>query len=209
MTLGEELSTIRNNIKEVSDKSRVTDSFLYSLWKKARGRILGDRTNISRWNWKRFCIELEQAKSHNCECVAVGCDILKSVYPVPQPAINRQKDIIEVQTLSGRLIGIAEEYELMSERHDDVKSAVMRASFYNNHLIIWNNLNLKAVQVYAPWDDILAWQDIQYCTDELPCIDVLQTDTGLSERESEAVLRLTLDLLKHVITIQDEDEIKV
>jgi hypothetical protein len=79
MKIGELISTVRQLIKEVQDDSKYTDSFLWSII----STCAKDKSSVH--NRTRFCIELERVKHHDCSCVAVGCDVLRTKYKVPTP----------------------------------------------------------------------------------------------------------------------------
>jgi len=63
MKIWELLSTIRVTIKEVTDDSKYTDSYLWSLVVQARATVLGNsikgKSYISSWSSHRFCVDLE------------------------------------------------------------------------------------------------------------------------------------------------------
>ena len=67
MKIWELLSTIRLTIKEITDDSKYTDSYLWSLVVQARATVLGNnikgKSFISSWSSHRFCIELELVKA--------------------------------------------------------------------------------------------------------------------------------------------------
>jgi len=60
MKIGELLSTIRVTIKEITDDSRYTNSYLWSLVVQARTTVLGNnikgKSFISSWSSYRFCV---------------------------------------------------------------------------------------------------------------------------------------------------------
>ena len=75
-TVASNISAVRSLIRQVQDDSDYTDKFLYSLLSSAKARLLRqklDRGKLSEFNWVTFCVSLERGKSHNCDCVAVGC----------------------------------------------------------------------------------------------------------------------------------------
>ncbi len=192
MKYAEHISNLRHALAEVTDESDFTDSYLYSIWKQGRAKFLGQKAkrkdHIPLSNWHTFCIELEVGKSHDCTCVPVGCQVLKSKYEIPGVVASRVREYLEVLTLDGQQISYRTEAEKKSDRYDDIKKDRLGYMLFNRKLIIWDdNLALKAVQARGLWSDPLAWQDIQLCTESNPCVDVYELDSGLTE-EDEALI---------------------
>lgn len=194
MKYAEHLSNLRNSIKEVSSESDFTDSLLYSYWKMGRANFLSQKAkrkdHIPRTNWHTFCIELEAGKSHDCSCVPVGCQVLKSIYEVPGVISSRVGEYLQVLTLDGSPISYKTEAEKKSDKLDDIKKDTLGYMVFNRKLVIWDDrLALKAVQCRGIWSDPLAWQDIQLCTDTSPCVDVYDLDSGLTEDDEGLIIQ--------------------
>lgn len=208
MTYSEVLSTIRQSIKEVADDSKYSDSYLYSLWKLGRSKFLSQRTKsknfVSNNNWITVCLELEKGKSHDCSCIANGCDVLKTKHEIASSINSRVSQNIEILTLDGTLIPHRYAYEVKSDMLDPIKKNRLAYTIVNNKIIIWNSLELKAIQIRQLADDPLHYQEIQYCTESNPCVDIYELQTGLSDDVQELVIRNTLDLLQLPLTRQDD-----
>lgn len=211
MTYSEVLSTIRQTIKEVDDDSKYTDSYLYSLWKMGRAKFLSQRLKsknyVDRQNWITVCLELELAKSHDCSCILVGCDVLKTKHPIATSMTGRVTSNIEVLTLDGTLIPHRHAYEIKTDMYDPIKSDKLGYTIVNNKIVIWNTLELKAIQIRQLSNDPLYYQDIQYCsssTDTPDCVDIYSLETGLPEELEELTLRNTLELLNIPLTRPDD-----
>lgn len=209
MTISEAIADARKVLEEVSATSDFTDSFIWRMYSTAKARVYrnqeGKRQYISAWAKHRFCIQLEKVKSHDCECVAVGCDVLRTVHKVPKPLTGRMSDVIEVLTLSGKQLGFRTEAEVKSDLLDDVKKKEPSFGVYNQYLYIWNNLNLKAIQLNAPWDNIVDWQEIQYCDDNTSeCVDVYSLETGVGLEQHEDILKIIPEILKYSLQIPDD-----
>lgn len=194
MKYAEHISNLRHALKEVTDESDYSDSYLYSIWKEGRAKFLGQKAkrkdHIPRSNWHTFCMELEIGKSHDCSCVPVGCEVLKSKYEIPGVIASRMNEYLHILTLDGQQISYKTEAEKKSDGYDDIKKDTLGYMIYNRKLIIWDDrLALKAVQCRALWSDPLAWQDIQLCTDTTPCIDVYDLDSGLTEEDDALIIQ--------------------
>lgn len=193
MKYAEHISNLRHAIKEVSDESDFTDSYLYGLWKRGRAKFLGQKAkrkdHIPRTNWHTFCMELETAKSHDCSCVPSGCMVKKSVYEIPGVIASRVGEYLQVLTLDGTQVSYKTEAEKKSDMLDDIKKDKLGYMIFNRRVVIWDDrLELKAVQLRGVWADPLAWQDIQLCTDTTPCVDVYNLDSGLTEEDESLII---------------------
>lgn len=214
MTLKEELSTLRNSLKEITDDSKYTDSYLYSIWKKARARVYkaDSKKFVSQWSWHRFCVELESATNHDCGCIPEGCSAVKSLYKIPKALSTSKGDYLEVITLGGRTVGVVREQDVRYDNLDPIKSGKLRASIYNQYLYIWNTNRLKYIQVNGFWEDITEWEDVKACgtvsdgttETEVDCTPIYELDLGIGEAESESILRICLELLGFPLSRVDD-----
>lgn len=206
-TIRKELSTFREMIEEVTDDSNITDSFLYDIWNKSRATVLRNELKannlLSPWNRMRFCVDLELNKSHNCDCVKVGCDALYTKFEIPKPITGIYVGAIEVFTIYGERIGYADEPAVQSDQDDPVKNGKLRWSLYNKKIVVWNSKKLPTIQINGVWEDILDWEDIQTCPDE-DCPDILDKDLGINEHNAEAILRRAFDTIKPKLGIVDD-----
>lgn len=199
-TIQQHISDIRGYIKQVQDDSHFTDSFIYRSLNKAKNKIreqnLSKANFVSNFEWRTFCIELERTKSHDCSCVKVGCDVLKSVYELPGVNTSGRKDLIRIHTLGDILIPYKNEEEIKDDITDDVKSGLPGYMIRNGKIIIWNNLDYKAVQVTVLPEDITEWIDIQLCdVASKPCFDITKDSYDLGGGDEYDVHMLTLQML--------------
>ena len=208
MIYSEHISNLRNTIRAVSGDSDMTNSYLYSIWKIGRATFLSQKAkkknHIANSNKHVFCLELEKDKSHDCGCVKVGCDALKSINELPAVISSYTRSLLKVMTLDGEVIPHRTEAEVRSANLDPIKKDSLAYTIYNNKLVIWNTLTLKAVQVEGVWSDPLAWQDIQYCDDDLPCVDVTEMESGLSAEDENLILRNSLEILGITLKLQTD-----
>lgn len=201
MTIQEEISTLREALLQHAPDKVVgswTDSFLYSIWKKQRAEAI--RSRFFTTNKQTFCLELEDALSHECGCVPVGCKVRKSIHPIPQAADG----YINIRTLDNRVIGAMPVNNQFSSSLDPLLNNKRRYSIVNQHVIIWNDPYLKAVQVEAVWEDPYDWVGIQYCGSDNGLDDCAELDTidaGITEQQSNMALRLSLNILLPLLNI--------
>lgn len=191
MKIGELISTVRQLIKEVQDDSKYTDSFLWSII----STCAKDKSTIHTRT--RFCIELERVKHHDCSCVAVGCDVLRTKYKVPTPIK------ITAYTMMGDTIGYSSDQELRFNVYDPIKSKAIRYNFHNQYLYIYNTLDLKYVQLEGTWENVTEWSDVQYCGDS-DCIEIYELESGISRLDTKEVYEQVLRLLQIPLTRPDD-----
>lgn len=209
MTIGESISSIRANLKLVSDDSDFTNSDLYTRWKQKRAMLLNQRASkfhhISQWNTHTFCLALEKSKFHDCDCISSGCEVLKSKFSIPSPVSTRNKNLLRVTTLDGTLLPYRTAREIKSDRYDPIKCDQPAYDIQNQTLIIWNNLNYKVIRVEGVWADIVAFQDIQYCSQDNPCVDAFDLETGFDEHLESIVQQMVLQDLGITKQIRDDN----
>lgn len=216
MKLSEELSTLRNNIKKVSPDTKINNSLLYSIWSRKRAAVLSDqikkRNFISDSNYKSYCIELEEVTSHNCDCPNIlrllnglGCIVLRSKVELPLVISGILNDEYQFSTLGGKSIGLTQESLIESEKYDSIKNNAYRVTLKNRKAYIWNATLLPGISVKGLWSDIVAWNDLQYCSNQVPCVDVYEQETGLSLELSDKVQILaTREYLETTARIKDD-----
>lgn len=205
-TIAQHVGVIRTLIKEHSDDSLYSDQFLFELFKNGAKKLQYQKLrrwdHLSEWNRSRYCIKLEKAKSHNCECVAVGCDVLKSVHKIPKPLTNRDRDMIKVFDLNGNRIDQVTTQEQIDNMSDPSGIKQKRTSFeiVNQRVVIYNNLELKAVEVEEIAEDETQWAGIKLCDSEgnetnQDCFNIQTSDYPLDSELVEPTYRLVLELL--------------
>lgn len=179
------------------------ESFIYSIWKKYRAVEI--KNNISIVNRQTFCIELISATAHDCDCIPFGCKVRKSVHPIPNVIGDSFANTLRVMTFSGTVIGYSEEGEIFSDSIDPVKKNRRRYSIKNGHILVWNDKDLKALQVQGPWEDPTEWIDIELCNDETTpgaCSSMDTISAALTEEQSARVLENALKELLNPLQIK-------
>lgn len=207
MKIAELLSTIRVTIKEITDDSKYTDSYLWSLVVQARATVLGNnirgKSFISSWSSNRFCIELELVKAEDCSCIPDNsCKVLRSKYKIPRPLIGRYRNAMQVKLLDGKLLGMIEEYQLKSDALDPIKGQSLRYSIINQYLYLWRSRTLKCIYVDGIWENILEWQDIQSQED---CNDIYEIESGIGQSEVTGIMQIMATLLQLPLSRKDDD----
>lgn len=174
--------------------------------------MLNQRINrhrrINYWNTTRFCMELEKAKSHDCPCVDMGCDALRSVHKLPRTLESQRiGSLIRVEDLTGNPIPRKNSSAVRTDMYDPIKRN--RPGYYisNQRIILLNAPNRKAVQVQGVWEDPLEWADIHYCGkgDEHPCPDVWEQDSLLDAYLEEHALRNAIELITNAKKMPEDE----
>jgi len=177
------IAEFRTVTGEHTDSTRFTDKDIYKALNNAkmklRDQTLSKDDKVSDFEYRTFCIELEKTKSHDCDCVPVGCTVLKSKYAIPGVATSRTKDHIKIHTLGDVLIPNRNEEEIKDVKTDDILGGKHGYMIRNQKIIIWNNLLYPAVMVTGYWDNLLDWEGIQYCSEDNPCLDIRDLDFDL------------------------------
>lgn len=190
MTVSEIISLIRTGIKEHSDDTYYEDQYLWELFLIEKADILSKHEDKSRFidphNYIKFCMELEKAKSHECGCLAIGCDVLKTKNKLPRFITSKQRSLMRLYDLSNRTIQTIDEWDYDNLKVHPVYSKKTLASIVNSNVVLWNNLDKKVIQISGIPEDILDVGDVQYCNPNDPtapeCIDVYNTDIGLEKK---------------------------
>lgn len=194
MTVSKIISKLRSSLEAYTEDTSVfQDQYLYELFLEGRAtelsRRLDNHNQINPQNYQTFCIGLESALSHECGCLTVGCNVLKSKHKLPRVIIGKTHTSLKVHGLGFNItIDPIQEKDLDFLKHNDIKKNKAFYTIINDYLIIWNNDSLEALQVTALWEDIVEWEDIQYCTETNPCKDVFELDLGL-DRSLERVAK--------------------
>jgi len=194
MKIGELISTVRQLIKEVQDDSKYTDSFLWSII----STCAKDKSSVH--NRTRFCIELERVKHHDCSCVAVGCDVLRTLYKVPTPIK------MTVYSMTGDTIGHSFDQELKFNMYDPIKSKAIRHNLHNQYLYIYNTLDLKYVQLEGTWENVADWIDVQYCGNDAQtsCVEIYDLESGIARTDTKDVYEQVFRLLQIPLSRPDD-----
>ena len=106
MTIAKHIAVLRGLIRQYSEtETPFSDEYLYQIFNAAALRLIRQKLDrnmkLSAWNDKMFCIALEAATIHDCDCLP-SCTVLKSKYKIPKPMTTRNRDMIKVHTLDHR-----------------------------------------------------------------------------------------------------------
>lgn len=167
MTIGEIVGDVRTTIKAHSDDSNYSDQYLYNLIKSYRNLFLKrkyeSRKTISPLVWQTICLPLEVSKYHDCDCIDVGCNVLKSTTIIPSVLVGRNKPFIKVQTFDGVSIPYITPDRVKTNKYTNVLAEATGYYIQNKKLVIWNNLDIRAVLVPGIYENPLLLADYSLC----------------------------------------------
>jgi hypothetical protein len=215
MTVNETISRLKGLLKE-HDRSKgvYTDKFLWENWVIAKDLVVSQRLrsgkSLNSLAYTTICMELEKAKSHECGCILVGCDVLKTKYKLEDVLTTTNMTKIRVMTLDNTIIDEIDEWEFNAfDKYDDVFRDQTLYSIVNNRIVIWNNLDLKVIQVSAIWSDVTKLADIQYCSDNndtnLPCVDIFNKDIGIDVDLAYRIDQLWLERMGTTLPLREDE----
>lgn len=157
MTNNKVISEIRIALKELSDDSNYSDQFLLQKALESRAEILAqklsDNKYISEFNYSSFCVELERDKFYDCDCVSVGCDVLKSVHIIPSVLTSNSKMLLQIMSLDGKTYSYATPEQVKEAKYSKTKANNIFWYIQNGRIVIFNTLRKKAVYVKGLFED--------------------------------------------------------
>ena len=189
MTIQEGISIIRSLINKTSDDNTYTDELLYELLSKARAEILDKEYNKfefkSNFDRHSICVPMCVSTSHDCECVPVGCTVLRSRFRIPRSLTQRVRDSMEVYTLGEKRL-----LPMTKEQADSYKWSAIRCKsigweIRNQFLILWNadtvNAFPRVVRVDMVPEDVVDLASIPKCDEQgnytgETCVDPYMVD---------------------------------
>lgn len=214
-TINTHISVMRDYIREWSDDSTYSDAFLYQIIKSAKNQLQYRKARqwyyLSDLNYQRYCVSLEEGVSHNCDCVAVGCKVLKTEVEIPRPLSGRNRDIISVFTLGGKKLPHYLEEELEEMAFDDIKKGKPSFSIIGRKIVIFNApKKWKAVQVEGIFEDPTQWAGITLCDKEtgedtgISCFKVLEDEFPIDSELELPMYQMALQLLQIPLQILED-----
>lgn len=211
----EHIYKLRTLIKQYSDDSIYSDEFLYSLLKDSRNTLLEREvkkfTKDSEFHKSSGCMPLEVSTYHDCDCLPfeVKCKVLKSKFPIPKVLTGRNKELLKIMNLEGRqIIPFITSTDLRNLKYTKTKGKGTKYGIFNQHLIIFNTLKLKAVLFEGIFEDPLELKNISFCNEEgieTQCYNLNTTDFPIKGSLNFSMYQICLDMLKIPLQIKSDD----
>ena len=167
MKIGDIVGDVRTTIKAHSVDTNFSDEYLYNIIRSYRNQFLKrkyeSRNSMSPINWQTICLPLKKTKYHDCSCISVGCDILKSEKTIPSVVVGRNRPFIKIQTFDGVTIPYITPDRVKTNRYTNILADVPGYFIQNKKIILWNTLQLKAVLISWVLEDPRMLSKYQLC----------------------------------------------
>lgn len=208
MTIETGISIIRSLINQYSDDSSYTDELLYELVAKARSEIMDKEYNKfeykSDWDYQHICVPMCVATNHDCDCVPVGCKVLKSKFQLPRPLTARNKNEFYVYTLGGTPLIPMNKRDYDLAQLSDILKDVIGYEIRDKWLILWGadtqRVIPKTLDIKMIPEDVVQLAQVPKCnangtyTGET-CLDPLILDMNMKGAYEMLAYQRVLDYL--------------
>ena len=176
-TIKSHISTLRNRLKLHSDDSNFTDEYLYKTLTDARSMLIKRRTDkrnsLDPINWQTLCLPLVESQYHNCECVNVGCTVLKGTIKIPNIIMSRNKPLIKVVDFAGKTIPYTDELDIINNKYSKIKKNMATWTLIGDTFYLFNDLSRAMVMVRAIFQDPFDLANVSTCGDgNQACYDI-------------------------------------
>ena len=171
-----------------SDDVRLEDRHIYNKMITVRSKLISQeakkRQKINQWSYQTLnCIELIKAQAHECPCLPpIGCEILRSKYPIPKPLTDLNTHLIQsVTTLDGSIIFSEISWSEKKYKSSN-KYTANKPDYYmrNNYLYITHKSGLKVITLTGLFDDPLEAEKFpSYCNED--CQDCFDCESMLEK----------------------------
>jgi hypothetical protein len=182
-TIAEIIGSIRLILKEQSDDSLFTDQFLYNEISGITARLIAEKYSsdkeVSYVHWQTITLKLKREKYVDCGCVQVGCTILRSIETIPPVVVTYLKrPLIRVRLFSGELLPYVRPERQRTNRYSETMGDSPAYYIENNKIIIWNNIDFKAVIVEGVFTSPIDLSKYSICDSEgtsfdTPCYNIV------------------------------------
>jgi len=207
MTIDKHIAAIRGMLREHNERDALfTDEALYHHFSVAVAELhkqkIDREKNYDPFSIQYFCIGTVPGKVHDCNCVDVGCDVLRSIYQIPKPISNRSSPFIRVRTLEHQDIPFVDPSAANAINTDPVRKGKLHYSIINRTVILWNTKGKvpKAILVGGLFEDPLEWAGLQLCdpngnVTEASCFDAKSQDFPVDQDLVRRAYRLTIEAM--------------
>ena len=157
-----------------SDDSRLTSRHIYNKMITVRNKLISQKARkkqkISQWSYQTLpCVKLEKVPKHDCPCLPpIGCDILKTKFPLPKPIVDLNNHLIQsVTSIDGSIIyseigWIEKKYKAFN------KYTSLKPDYFikNNYLYITHKRGPKIISITGLFEDPIEVENYpSYCSE--------------------------------------------
>lgn len=197
-----------------SDDSRLTSRHIYNKMVSVRAKLLTQKANkkqpISQWDYQIIpCLELQKALPYECPCIPpIGCEILRTVYKLPQPITSLNGHLLQsVTSLEGSII-----YSEVSWSEKKYKSSNKytgnKPDFFirDNYLYITHKKGSKLISVVGLFENPLEVDQLSsYCSEDEDCKSPLDKEFPLDNSLVETLIEMCFNELIVMFSQSKED----
>jgi len=203
MTIKEAISFLRTSLKEHTDTSAFPNGYLWEVFSAALSEVREQQIRKLKYinpnTYQTFCIEMEEGTTHMCgDCIGdIGCPALISKHPIPDYLTTSLGTTLRISTLSGQIVDMITGEDYMTAfSYDEAYRNKKYGFIENGKIVIPNKKNPKVLKVRAIWNNLLDWEDIQYCSDEAnENCDIMNTDVGVNPSDKPEILKRAFRML--------------
>ena len=202
-----------------SDDSRLSFRHIYSKVLTSRDKLMTQKINkrqlISQWNYQTInCVELVKAQPYECPCLpAVGCEILKTKYPLPKPLTGLLEGHVlqSVTSLDGSVVFSKTTWENKKYKKGS-KFTKAKPDYYirGDYLYITTKSSPRYISVTGLFEDPL--EVLKYpnscekeCEDCYDCISPLDRDLPIDKNMVETLVEMAAQELIALFSQGKED----
>jgi hypothetical protein len=192
MTIREIIARIINLYEKgvPSRNVRLSPRHVYNKIVTVRSKLISQeakkRQKINQWNYQTLpCVELIKVDAHECPCIApVGCEILRSKFPIPKPLTNLNSHLIQsVTTIDGNTVFNETTFQDKKYKAGS-KYSSNKPDYYfrNNYLYVTHKSGLKVITITALFDnplDVIKFES--YCKEN--CVDCKEDCDSILDNE--------------------------
>jgi hypothetical protein len=190
-----------------SDDTRLMSRHIYNKLLTVRSKLISQeakkKQKISPWNYQTIpCIELIKVPAHDCPCIPpIGCEILRSKYPLPQPLSGLSGILIQSVTTIDRSIKIDEVSLNAASYQKGNKYTPKKLNYFifKDYIYITTPSKLKAISLTGLFEDPLDVKLFKgYCDDCVECVECLdfkEEDFPINNDMIDTVIELTIQEL--------------
>ena len=215
-TIIQHTRTLRTLLKNYSDDTTYSDTFLYKLLVDASA-ILKEReakkfNKVSDFLYQSFCTPLVLDSYHDCDCIPDGldCKVRKSTFEIPEPIYGRNKALLRVKKVDGtRISYVSDSSEIKKLKYSKTQKNKIKYTISNNKIVIFNDVKIGVILVEGVFVNPLDLAGISVCSpDGLvtsdPCYDLATSEFPMKTSQNLAMYQEVLNMLKIPLQLTDD-----
>lgn len=190
-----------------SDDSRLTSRHIYNKMKSLRTKLLSQKLKkrplINQWNYQTLsCVELVKSSIHECDCLpCIGCEILRTKYPLPKPLINYETHSLQsVTSLDGSIVySFSFWKELKYRRFSKYTSKKPYFFIKNGYLFITQFDGPKIITITGLFEDPIEANNFPSYCGNIPtttnCLDPYEADFPIDDDLVDTMIEISVNEL--------------